>query len=54
MPEKPARSDKRDEGVELESQFILRLPEEPANNLREAIRSGASKKLVILIARLPN
>lgn len=43
MPEKPQRSDKRDDGVELESQFILRLPEDASNNLREAIRSGASK-----------
>ena len=28
--------------VELEQQFILRLPTEPAAALREAIRSGAS------------
>lgn len=28
--------------VELENQFIMRLPEEPAQALREAIRSGAS------------
>ena len=28
--------------VELENQFILRLPEEPASALREAIKSGAS------------
>jgi len=28
--------------VELENQFILRLPEEPAGALREAIKSGAS------------
>lgn len=37
-------SDKTPEGppVELENQFILRLPEEPAGALREAIKSGAS------------
>ena len=28
--------------IELESQFIIRLPEEPSDALREAIRSGAS------------
>ena len=28
--------------MELENQFILRLPEEPASALREAIKSGAS------------
>ena len=28
--------------VELENQFVLRLPEEPASALREAIKSGAS------------
>lgn len=43
MPEKPQRSDKRDDGAELESQFILRLPENAAENLREAVRSGASE-----------
>lgn len=43
MPaEKPFKSERRDDGgVDLETQFILRLPEEPAAVLREAIRSGA-------------
>lgn len=45
MPEKPIRNDKREEGAELESQFILRLPEDAANNLKEAVRSGASKNV---------
>ena len=31
-----------DQPVELEQQFVLRLPEEPAAALREALRSGAS------------
>lgn len=36
------KSDRRDDGgVDLETQFILRLPEEPAIVLREAIQSGA-------------
>lgn len=33
----------RDDGVELENQFILRMPEEPANLLREALQSGNLK-----------
>jgi transcription initiation factor TFIID subunit 7 len=43
MPiDKPMKSDRRDDnGVDLETQFILRLPEEPANVLRDAVRSGA-------------
>lgn len=32
----------RDDGVELENQFILRLPEEPAKVLKEAILSSNS------------
>lgn len=32
----------RDDGVELENQFILRLPEEPAKILREALQSPNS------------
>ncbi|KAG5684663.1 hypothetical protein PVAND_013881 [Polypedilum vanderplanki] len=40
-PEKPQKSDSRREEVDLETQFILRLPEEYAGKLREAIRSGA-------------
>ncbi|CAD7093422.1 unnamed protein product [Hermetia illucens] len=33
---------KRDDGVELETQLILRLPKEPAKSLREAIQAGAN------------
>lgn len=33
---------KRDDGVELETQFILRITEEPAKVLREAIQSGSN------------
>ncbi|XP_065200593.1 transcription initiation factor TFIID subunit 7 [Planococcus citri] len=40
-----AKNDKIvDQYTELESQFILRLPPEPAKVLREALRSGASLK----------
>jgi len=40
----PRVSEKAADGppVELENQFIMRLPEEPAGALREAIKSGAS------------
>lgn len=48
MPEKPARSDRKDDGVELETQFILRLPEDTANNLKSVIQSGASKLTIII------
>lgn len=42
MPEKPMKSERRDDGgADLETQFILRLPEEPAIVLREALQSGA-------------
>jgi len=43
MPgDKPVKSERRDDGgVDLETQFILRMPEEPAAALREAIQSGA-------------
>lgn len=43
MPiDKPVKSERRDDGgADLETQFILRLPEEPAMTLREAIQSGA-------------
>lgn len=38
MPDKPQKSDSRREEVDLETQFILRLPEEHALKLRDAIR----------------
>lgn len=45
MPEKPIKSERRDDGgYDLETQFILRLPEEPAMVLRDAIKSGATIK----------
>lgn len=51
MPEKPFKSERRDtEGVDLETQFILRLPEEPAAVLREAIQSGNSIKERLFIS----
>lgn len=40
--------------VELESQFILRVPPEPAKVLREAIRSGASNLKDRLFIKLEN
>lgn len=41
MHDKSLKSERRDDGADLETQFILRLPEEPAMALREAIQSGA-------------
>ena len=42
-PDKPVKSERRDDGgIDLETQFILRMPEEPAMALRDAIRSGAA------------
>lgn len=41
MHDKPMKSERREDGFDLETQFILRLPEEPAMVLREAIQSGA-------------
>lgn len=47
MPgDKPQRSDRKDDGVELETQFILRLPEETASNLRTVIQTGISESLM--------
>lgn len=42
MHDKPIKSERRDDGVDFETQFILRLPEEPAIVLRDAIQSGAT------------
>lgn len=44
MPEIKPKESRRDDGVELETQFILRLPEEPAQILRDAIQSGSVKE----------
>ncbi|XP_063703512.1 transcription initiation factor TFIID subunit 7 [Culicoides brevitarsis] len=54
MPEKPKIEIRRDDGVELENQFILRLPEEPAQALREAVREGANNLKDRLSIRLDN
>lgn len=40
MPEKPAKSSERDDGVELETQVVLRMPTEPAEVLRQCLREG--------------
>ncbi|GAB0088595.1 Transcription initiation factor TFIID subunit 7 [Sergentomyia squamirostris] len=56
MPEKtrhPADS-RRDDGIELESQIILRIPEEPAKAVREAIQQGANNLKDRLNIRLEN
>ncbi|XP_037038358.1 transcription initiation factor TFIID subunit 7 [Bradysia coprophila] len=45
---------KRDDGVELETQVILRLPEEPAKVLREAVREGANNLKDRLSVKLEN
>lgn len=44
MPEKVSKQVevRRDDGVELETQFILRMPETPSQLLREAIAQGAN------------
>lgn len=43
MPEKPNKVEcKRDDGVELETQIIVRMPEESAKVLREAIQTGSN------------
>ncbi|XP_053690426.1 transcription initiation factor TFIID subunit 7 [Sabethes cyaneus] len=42
MPEKPIKSEPKRDEVELETQFIMRIPPEPAKTLREAIQSGAN------------
>lgn len=55
MPEKPVKSERRDDGgVDLETQFILRVPEEPAMVLREAIQSGATNLKERLAISLEN
>lgn len=41
MPQKKSES-RRDDGVELETQVILRMPEEPSRILREILREGGS------------
>lgn len=50
---KPSES-KRDDGVELESQLIMRMPEEPAKILREAIREGANNLKDRLTVKIEN
>ncbi|CAG9803701.1 unnamed protein product [Chironomus riparius] len=52
-PDKPQKADRRDE-VDLETQFILRLPEDYAHKLRDAIRSGAQNLKERLAISLEN
>lgn len=55
MPEKPKASDtKRDDGCELETQVILRMPEEPARVLREVLREGGANLKDRLMVKLEN
>uniref|UniRef100_A0A1L8DI89 Putative tafii55 protein conserved region n=2 Tax=Nyssomyia neivai TaxID=330878 RepID=A0A1L8DI89_9DIPT len=56
MPEKTrhAADSRRDDGVELETQLILRIPEEPAKALKEAIQQGANNLKDRLNIRLEN
>lgn len=43
VPDKPKTQDtRRDDGVELETQVILRMPEEPARILRDILREGGN------------
>jgi TATA-binding protein-associated factor Taf7 len=52
-PDKPQKAERRDE-VDLETQFILRLPEDYAHKLRDAIRSGAQNLKERLAISLEN
>ncbi|XP_058459213.1 transcription initiation factor TFIID subunit 7 [Malaya genurostris] len=52
MPEKVVKSEPRKEEVELETQFIMRMPLEPAKLLREAIQTGANNLKDRLAIRL--
>ncbi|XP_035791999.1 transcription initiation factor TFIID subunit 7-like [Anopheles albimanus] len=55
MPDKPTKQDsKKDDAAELETQFIMRMPREPAALLREAIQSGANNLKDRLSIRLDN
>ncbi|XP_050067299.1 transcription initiation factor TFIID subunit 7 [Anopheles maculipalpis] len=55
MPDKPVKQDsKKDDGAELETQIIMRMPKEPAAALREAIQSGANNLKDRLFIRLEN
>ncbi|XP_055590532.1 transcription initiation factor TFIID subunit 7 [Uranotaenia lowii] len=54
MPEKMVKSEPKRDEVELETQFILRMPLEPAKILREAIQSGANNLKDRLTIRLDN
>ncbi|XP_070508424.1 transcription initiation factor TFIID subunit 7 [Chironomus tepperi] len=53
-PDKPQKAESRRDEVDLETQFILRLPEEYANKLRDAIRSGAQNLKERLAISLEN
>ncbi|XP_052862276.1 transcription initiation factor TFIID subunit 7 [Anopheles cruzii] len=55
MPDKPMKTEaKKDDGAELETQFIIRMPKEPATVLREAIQTGANNLKDRLFIRLEN
>lgn len=56
MPEKNTKQVevRRDDGVELETQFILRIPEEPAKLLREAIAIGSGSLKERMAIKLDN
>lgn len=55
MPEKSVKvGDRGDDGVELETQVILRLPVEPAQALRESLREGGPNLKERLNVKLEN
>lgn len=54
MPEKPVKPEPKRDEVELETQFIMRMPYEPAKLLREAIQTGANNLKDRLTIRLDN
>lgn len=54
MPEKIVKPEPKRDEVELETQFIMRMPLEPAKLLREAIQTGANNLKDRLSIRLDN
>ncbi|XP_031623539.1 transcription initiation factor TFIID subunit 7-like [Contarinia nasturtii] len=54
MPDKQTKLTERDDGVELETQVVLRMPSEPAQVLRETLREGGPNLKDRLTVKLEN
>lgn len=54
MPQKTKSESRRDDGVELETQVILRMPEEPSRILRDILREGGNNLKDRLTVKLEN